>query len=85
VAITCHAKDGYVLLFSGEQASGPLLSDTWKFVGGKWTELKPSTAPPERYEAGMAFDTAAGYDLLFGGNGKAGPCWAIPGSSPRVN
>ncbi|MCI4344616.1 MAG: kelch motif-containing protein [Thermoplasmata archaeon] len=60
--------DGYMVLFGGDTASYPRGSnDTWKFVGGSWTELTPVTAPSARSQAGLAYDAYDGYLLLFGG------------------
>src|SRR5438445_689575 len=41
--------------------------DTWEFSGGVWTQLSPSSSPPPRQYASMAYDAADGYVLLFGG------------------
>lgn len=73
MAMTYDEKDGYVLLFGGYSASGPL-SDTWKYVGGVWFELTPPQSPPARYGASMAYDGRSGddYVVLFGGMGVAG-------------
>jgi hypothetical protein len=66
------ARDGYVLLFGGFTASGDL-KDTWKYLGGRWTELSPATSPSVREGAGIAFDTKDNYVVLFGGlSGTAG-------------
>jgi hypothetical protein len=57
--------DGYVLLFGGYGPSG-LLSDTWTYAHGHWTELSTS-GPSGRYVAAIAWDAADGYAVLFGG------------------
>ncbi len=75
--------DGYVLLYGGavngtSTANGsctprecPHLNDTWKFSGGRWTNISASAStngtPPGRWEAGIANDTAAGAVVIFGG------------------
>ncbi len=64
------ATDGYIVLFGGTSAAGTYLNDTWKFVGGKWTELTTTTAPPARRSFGMTYDPTDRYVLLFGGHGK---------------
>jgi hypothetical protein len=56
VAIICHAKDGYVLLFGRQLASGPLRCDTWKFAGGEWTQLTYSVSPTSRYDLMLVND-----------------------------
>ncbi len=76
--------DGYLVLFSGcgSTACPPGLTDTWKFIGGQWTELTPSTNPAGRFFFGMSWDTADNYMLLFGGyssTGYMGDTWKFVG------
>ncbi|MCI4351494.1 MAG: kelch repeat-containing protein [Thermoplasmata archaeon] len=62
--------DGYVVLFGGAVPSGSFgipLNDTWTFAAGSWTHLVTPTQPTGRGWAGLAFDYADGYLLLFGG------------------
>ncbi len=67
------AKDKYVILFGGETISPyTVLGDTWEFVGGKWTELSPTTSPPARYQAAMDYDAKDGYVVLFSGYSSPG-------------
>jgi hypothetical protein len=69
-ALTNDSADGYLLLFGGANpkcAGGFYCNDTWKFVGGNWTQLHPKSSPSAREESGIAYDTADGYVLLFGG------------------
>ena len=70
-SMTFDALDGYVVLFGGNFKRN-FLSDTWKFVGGQWSNITATAggAPPCRFGAGMTYDPAAGYVLLFGGDGK---------------
>jgi len=81
------AKDGYVVLFGGFAPYSYCnktsciytvtpLNDTWIFEGNHWKRLDLSTHPPARFDAGMTYDAADGYIVLFGGNGSAGcfPC-----------
>jgi len=57
-----------VVLFGGSQNAGrTYLHDTWSFSGGTWSRLTPGTHPPGRTGAGMAYDAADSYLLLFGG------------------
>jgi hypothetical protein len=59
----------YVALFGGCNATSCVspFADTWTFVGGAWTHLKPSPHPSAR-ELGMAtYDAKTGYVVLFGG------------------
>jgi hypothetical protein len=67
-AMVLDVRDGYVLLFSGYSPTGHL-KDTWKFTGGRWTELSPATSPTVRNGAAIAFDAADNYVVLFGGAG----------------
>lgn len=62
--------DRAVLLFGGAILSGSNLSelgDTWSFSAGRWTQLHPTTSPPAREGAAMAYDPFDGYVVLFGG------------------
>ena len=68
-AMTYDAKDGYVLLFGGYESPDDFtVGDTWKFVGGAWTELSAVSPPEARYFAAMTYDAKDGYVVLFGGN-----------------
>jgi Kelch motif/Galactose oxidase, central domain len=60
------SRDGYVLLFGGYTRGGDL-KDTWKYAGGRWTDLHPATSPVATAGASMAFDAADNYVVLFGG------------------
>ncbi|MGI0131038.1 MAG: hypothetical protein ACREEC_12965, partial [Thermoplasmata archaeon] len=60
--------DGYVLYWGGFiPATGAYSSQTWMFKSGVWTQLFPSNGPFASEFASMAYDPAAGYVLLFGG------------------
>jgi hypothetical protein len=66
------AVDGYVVLFGGCHTqpactTGYFLSDTWKFVGGTWALLTPTSHPSARAGVMLAYDGHDGYVLLFGG------------------
>lgn len=67
------AKDGYLILFGGENIclSNPppqcIDSDTWKFVGGNWTNITPAKSPAARFAAGMTYDDRDKAVVLFGG------------------
>ncbi|MGC2035707.1 MAG: kelch repeat-containing protein [Thermoplasmata archaeon] len=71
-------KNGYVVLYGGG-SHGEALRDTWKFVDGRWSQLKPAVSPQASYYTMMAFNgpssSTGRYVLLFGGiaNGKAYP------------
>ncbi|MCI4351496.1 MAG: hypothetical protein L3K15_08305, partial [Thermoplasmata archaeon] len=67
-AMTYDEADGYVLLFGGlDPSTAHELGDTWKFAHGVWTPLHPATSPAPRHAAGMTYDSADGYVVLFGG------------------
>ncbi|MCI4367570.1 MAG: hypothetical protein L3K08_07450, partial [Thermoplasmata archaeon] len=71
-AMAYDAQDGYVVLFGGlKMASSQYsdLSDTWKFVGGHWTDLAPklNLSPVGRDGAQMAYDPGFSATVLFGG------------------
>jgi len=60
---------GKVLLFGGEGSyGGPTYGDTWLWDGGNWTQQSPATSPPARSMASMAYDSALGNLVLFGGS-----------------
>ncbi|MCI4346327.1 MAG: kelch motif-containing protein, partial [Thermoplasmata archaeon] len=63
------AKDGYVVLFGGTDSGGTPLSDTWKFVANKWTDITSSVtgSPSPRYRFTMAYDAADKEVVTFGG------------------
>lgn len=57
-----------VLMFGGCGLNGvPLFQDTWSWNGTTWTQLAPVTSPPARFGHQMAYDTARGVTVLFGG------------------
>jgi hypothetical protein len=75
-SFTNDSGDGYLLLFGGTNYTTRnnysytnFLNDSWSFRGGNWSQLHPSTAPPSgRSDAGLAYDPADGYTVLFGGS-----------------
>lgn len=62
-------KLGCLVLFGGVAGAGhsTVVNDTWKFVGGNWTKLHPAQSPLTGLGPAVAYDTADGYLLLFGG------------------
>jgi len=71
MAYDANASDQYVVLFGGMGTHGAL-ADTWIFQDGSWINVTPSTpnvtnSPSPRYGAAMAFDSADGYLVLYGG------------------
>jgi hypothetical protein len=67
------STDGYVLMFGGwdpyNNPYGPGFGDTWKYSGGKWTDLSNSSGTPPSPREGMALadDPVDGYVVGFGG------------------
>jgi hypothetical protein len=70
------AATGDVVLFGGFSSSDSALSDTWTWDGATWTQVDDSGqvgcttcsgSPPPRYGASMAYDSALGVVVLFGG------------------
>ncbi|MCI4321500.1 MAG: kelch motif-containing protein [Thermoplasmata archaeon] len=68
-ALAYDASDRYVVLFGGRSIQGGLLSDTWTFSAGTWTNVTNSTvgAPPGRANASIAYDPAVSAVVMFGG------------------
>jgi hypothetical protein len=52
--------------------NGTYLGDTWKRVGGAWTQITGATPPSPRADSFMAFDSQHGVMVLFGGQGSTG-------------
>ncbi|HEY1197844.1 MAG TPA: kelch repeat-containing protein [Thermoplasmata archaeon] len=72
-AIAYDAADGYVVLFGGQGSTlSGALADTWKFSGGAWTKLNPTTHPGGVQFGSMTYDAKDGYVVLFGGTNAAG-------------
>ncbi|MCI4367052.1 MAG: PKD domain-containing protein, partial [Thermoplasmata archaeon] len=74
--MTYDAADAELLLYGGHngslsQATYTYFGDLWAFAGGNWSELLPTSAPPENppAEAGplFAYDPGSGIVVLFGG------------------
>ncbi|MCI4317355.1 MAG: hypothetical protein L3J96_02350, partial [Thermoplasmata archaeon] len=62
------SADGYVVLFGGKGAGGPL-SDTWTFHALTWSNITPTvgTSPPSRTSGSISDDPADNGVVLFGG------------------
>ena len=70
--MTFDSTDGYVLLFAGiinvDKAWWTTPADSWKFVGGQWTNITNlSNSPTQRFGEGLANDPAVDGALMFGG------------------
>ncbi|HZY91889.1 MAG TPA: kelch repeat-containing protein [Thermoplasmata archaeon] len=87
--LTFDGADGYLLLFGGTPSVGSSVpfSDTWSFVGGAWHQLHPNPTgitPGARCDELLAYDSATGFTLLFGGVGSTGPLgdtWSFQGGN----
>jgi uncharacterized protein (TIGR03437 family) len=70
-AMAYDSTRGQVVLFGGNGAPslfGPgYLNDTWVWDGSNWTKKSPPTSPPARFAHAMAYDSARGQVVLFGG------------------
>ena len=68
---------GQMVLFGGLDSSGLVLNDTWTYgyppgTTDSWLSQSPTTSPPARDAAAMAYDPATGEMVLFGGLGSSG-------------
>ena len=59
-----------VLLFGGYD--GTTMNDTWRWSGTDWTHLLPTHSPTDRSDHAMAFDSAHGKMIVFGGTQYSG-------------
>ncbi len=55
-----------VVLFGGAGASG-FSNETWTFNASGWLQVATSTSPPPRIATALAFESATGSIVLFGG------------------
>jgi hypothetical protein len=78
---------GDTVLFGGDEVTGgsdTMLSDTWTWDGTTWTEQFPAASPTARYGASLAYDSATGNLVLFGGlspSGDLADTWTWDGST----
>src|SRR5262249_34735761 len=56
------------VLFGGVDEKQGVLDDTWIWDGISWTRKIPLISPPARFGHAMAYDSARGLVVLFGGN-----------------
>ena len=69
-ALAYDSARGRVVLFGGRDSSFNRLSDTWEWDGNAWTDVTPSganTSPSGRFGHALAYDSARGRVVLFGG------------------
>ena len=81
-----------VVLFGGHtNGSWPsgALNDTWEWDGSNWTQRSPANAPGPRQNVAMAYDSARGVCVFFGGYDGANlaETWEWDGTdwTPRTN
>lgn len=83
-AIAFDSRRGRVVLFGGHDragAAGTRLGDTWEWDGARWLEMKV-TGPSPRNGAALAYDSARGKIVLFGGSTReavSGETWEWDG------
>ena len=83
------AMSEMILVGGGDSSTvvlGKALADTWVYEDSAWTQQSPSTSPPARSSAQMAYDPAMNQMLLYGGftDNSANDTWAYPGSSQAI-
>lgn len=74
LSLAYDVAHGYLLAFGGinDIKGATPYGDTWEFKGGCWAQVCTScvsgtSEPSARYNAGITYDTADGYVLLYGG------------------
>lgn len=75
-AMAYDPVDQYVVLFGGHNYGSNTFDygDTWTFANGTWKNITANltSAPSARWRANMAYDSADGYLVLFGGTDTGG-------------
>lgn len=67
------AWDNYTVLYGGyDPNSGSFYSDTWKYVGGNWTQLSPLRHPSADSGLHLVYDPMLQGVLAFGGESPYG-------------
>jgi hypothetical protein len=77
---------GVTVLFGGTTcyvncATDVEYDDTWEWNGTSWTQQMPTNSPGGRDSFAMAFDSARGVTVLFGGYDGAADTWEWNGSN----
>ena len=85
-AMAYDAAHQEVILFGGVDAAGSFLGDTWAWDGSQWSQRSlGSGGPSARHRHAMAYDSARGQIVLFGGvdekNGILSETWVWDGKS----
>jgi hypothetical protein len=68
-------------MFGGQNASANPINQTWEWNGTDWTQRFPSTAPSPRWYCPMAYDSARGVTVLFGGSTGGNQTWEWDGTN----
>ena len=72
-AMAYDSAHGVVVLFGGGQDNNPQNNnDTWLWNGTIWTQASPAASPSARVRHAMAYDSARGFVVLFGGLDASG-------------
>ena len=84
-AMAYDSQRGVTVLFGGAGPSpSPSFADTWEWNGSSWTQATSTgTSPSARVVHTMAYDSARGVTVLFGGYdvSSVGDTWEWNGSS----
>jgi len=84
-----------ILLFGGVSSANEPLNDLWEYAGQRWSPIETPIQPPPRLTSAlyggplagspfaMAFDSARGLLVLFGGD-EAGLTWTFDGVDWRI-
>jgi uncharacterized protein (TIGR03437 family) len=71
-AMVYDSAHGQVVLFGGSREQFPLteiaFNDTWTWDGSNWTQRSPQSSPAVRGGHALAYDSAHGQVVLFGGD-----------------
>ncbi len=59
---------GGLLVYGGQDYTGPNLNDTWMYLNGSWTQLHPARSPGPLRGPFLSADTADDSVILFGGD-----------------
>jgi hypothetical protein len=78
--MTYDSARGVAVLFGGEDViGGPSLNDTWEYDGVDWTQITTANSPSGRGGHAMAYDSARGKVVMFGGSSGGDETWEYDG------